>query len=41
MFWKKDNYTISTEKKHADNFYRKGGFEEMSRLKYMARNWKM
>ena len=25
----------------ADNFYRKGGFEEMSKLKFMARNWKM
>ena len=25
----------------ADNFYRKGGFEEMSKLKFMARKWKM
>jgi N-acetylglutamate synthase-like GNAT family acetyltransferase len=25
----------------ADNFYRKDGFEEMSKLKFMARNWKM
>ena len=25
----------------ADNFYRKGGFEEISKLKFMARNWKM
>ena len=25
----------------ADNFYRKGGFEEMSKLKFMARNWRM
>jgi len=25
----------------ADDFYRKGGFEEMSNLKFMARNWKM
>ena len=25
----------------ADNFYRKGGFEEMSNLKFMARNWEM
>ena len=25
----------------ADNFYQKGGFEEMSKLKFMARNWKM
>lgn len=25
----------------ADVFYRKGGFEEMSNLKFMARNWKM
>jgi N-acetylglutamate synthase-like GNAT family acetyltransferase len=25
----------------ADDFYRKGGFEEMSNMKLMARNWKM
>ena len=25
----------------ADEFYGKGGFEEMSTLKFMARNWKM
>jgi N-acetylglutamate synthase-like GNAT family acetyltransferase len=25
----------------ADDFYRQGGFEEMSKLKFMARNWKM
>ena len=25
----------------ADNFYRKGGFEEMPNLKFLARNWKM
>ncbi len=25
----------------ADTFYQKGGFEEMSQLKFMARNWKM
>ena len=25
----------------ADSFYRKGGFEEMSKLKFMARNWNM
>ncbi len=25
----------------ADNFYREGGFEEMSQLKFMARNWKI
>ena len=25
----------------ADDFYRKKGFEEMSNLKFMARNWKM
>jgi N-acetylglutamate synthase-like GNAT family acetyltransferase len=25
----------------ADNFYREGGFGEMSKLKFMARNWKM
>ena len=25
----------------ADGFYRKGGFEEMSNLKFLARNWKM
>ena len=26
---------------YADNFYQKGGFKEMSKLKFMARNWKM
>lgn len=26
---------------NADDFYRKGGFEEMSKLKFMARNWNM
>ena len=26
---------------NADDFYQKGGFEEMSKLKFMARNWKM
>jgi N-acetylglutamate synthase-like GNAT family acetyltransferase len=25
----------------ADDFYRQGGFDEMSKLKFMARNWKM
>ena len=25
----------------ADDFYRQGGFEEMSKLKFMARSWKM
>ena len=25
----------------ADDFYRKSGFEEMSNLKFMSRNWKM
>ncbi len=25
----------------ADDFYRQGGFNEMSKLKFMARNWKM
>jgi N-acetylglutamate synthase-like GNAT family acetyltransferase len=25
----------------ADDFYRKSGFEEMSKLKFMARNWEM
>ena len=25
----------------ADDFYRQTGFEEMSNLKFMARNWKM
>lgn len=25
----------------ADDFYRKGGFEEMANLKFLARNWKM
>ena len=26
---------------NADDFYRKKGFEEMSNIKFMARNWKM
>ena len=26
---------------YADDFYQKGGFEEMSKLKFMVRNWKM
>ncbi len=25
----------------ADSFYQNGGFQEMSKLKFMARNWKM
>jgi N-acetylglutamate synthase-like GNAT family acetyltransferase len=25
----------------ADDFYRQSGFEEMSKLKFMARSWKM
>ncbi len=41
MIWEKGNFTISSEKKHVDSFYRKSGFEEMSTLKFMARNWNM
>ena len=34
-YWAKDR------SRDADDFYRQGGFEEMSKFKFMARSWKM